>query len=40
MSNQSSSETKGTQQYLAPEIIISNEYTKSSDVYAFGIMLY
>lgn len=40
MTIQSSSGIKGTILYLSPEIIKSNNYTKSGDVYAFGIIVY
>ncbi|KAK8896745.1 hypothetical protein M9Y10_014662 [Tritrichomonas musculus] len=31
---------KGTPVYMAPEVFITNESSKESDVYAFGILLY
>ena len=37
---QSKTAVKGTPSYLSPEIIKNQNYTKSGDVYAFGIIVY
>ena len=37
---QSTCGIKGKPTYLAPEILISKEYSKSSDVYSFGMVVY
>ena len=40
LSLQSTNGLKGTCQYIAPEIFRDNDYSKKSDVYAFGIIVY
>ena len=40
MTLQSNASIKCTPAYLSPEIIENKEYTKASDVYAFGIIVY
>ena len=40
MNVQSQSGLKGTPVYMAPEILSSETYSKSSDVYAFGFICY
>ena len=42
--SQSTSSVKGTQRYLAPEIIVANDkgraiYSKPSDIYAYGLLM-
>ena len=40
MTLQSNASIKGTPAYLSLEIIKNKEYTKASDVYAFGVIVY
>lgn len=35
-----SKKIKGTPAYLAPEVFLKHEYSKASDVYSFGLLLY
>lgn len=40
ITNQSISGVKATPIYLSPEVLLNDEYSKSSDVYAFGLIAY
>lgn len=40
MTNQSMTGEKGTSIYSAPEIIAANQFSKSSDVYSFALVVY